>query len=113
MKLFLIIQIYSVSLYMVTMLDQVLLSTSEFPMTVFWKVCTRCEYESATPNNVGNVRTRNLSRSVEAECSEVEDHGEETQRNFKVRNERIETGVLGPKRSVNFSTGTLRHTEIQ
>ena len=67
-------------------------------MTVFWKARI-----GATPNSVGNVRARNPSRSVKAEWSEVEDHGEETQRNFKVRNER----------SVNFSIGTLRHMEIR
>ena len=53
-----------------------------FPMTRFWKVCTRCENTRvwSTQNSIGNVWTRNQSKSFEAELSEVEDHGKETKR---------------------------------
>ena len=33
-----------------------------------------------TQNSVGNVGTRNQSKSIEAELSEVDDHGQETYR---------------------------------
>ena len=34
----------------------------------------------STHNSIGNVRARNQSRSIEAELSEVEDHGKEMKR---------------------------------
>ena len=53
MKLFLSVQIYPVSLYMATIFKMLIPDVTRFcypqvrfPMTRFWKVCTRCEYES-------------------------------------------------------------------
>ena len=67
------------------------------PQTIFWKVCMRCaDATLIKSNSIGNVRTRNQSKSVEAE-SDVEDHGEDVliqrSEHETLRPERIE-GVL-------------------
>ena len=53
MKLFLILQIYSVSLYLMT-ISKILIPDvtrlyhlqEKYAKTVFWKVCVRCEHKS-------------------------------------------------------------------
>ena len=88
MKLFLIIQICSVSLFMATIFRILIpggirfyYQQVRFPRTRFWKVCTRCEFEGLiNTKQYWLVRARNQSRSIEAELSEVEDHGKETHR---------------------------------
>ena len=53
----------------------------QFPKIVFWKVCTKCEYESLiNPEQHSQCGKRNQLRSIEAELPEVEDHGEKTHR---------------------------------
>ena len=65
----------------------------KFTKIVFWKVCTRL----STPNKIRNVRTRNQSRSIEAELSEVEDHGGETQKSNDQNKSEHETSPSGMK----------------
>ena len=52
--------------------------TSEVPKDNVLESSCKMRIRESTPNSIGDVQTRNLSRSIEAELSDVKEHGNET-----------------------------------